>query len=89
MPRPPLLFLDFGGDVDINRALDAHRRGALHRVRIDRPLRALAHASGNLDAVTNPDARNAHDAVDIFDVAFDLAPDLVGMIRNLADCQGP
>ena len=56
---------------------------------VDRALRPIARAGGNLEVITHPDASNAHDAVDIFDVAFDLAPNLVGMVRNLADCQGP
>ena len=35
------------------------------------------------------DSRDADDAIDVLDVALDIALDAVGMIRNLTDCQGP
>ncbi len=58
-------------------------------MRVQRSLGAVARAGGDLQAVVHADARDADNAADILDVAFDVARDAVGVIRDLANCQGP
>ena len=58
-------------------------------MRVKRTLRACARALRDLQVVVHPDARDADDAVDVLDVPFDVARDAVGVIRDLASCQGP
>ena len=52
-------------------------------------LGAVSHAGGNAQPVVHADARDADDAVNVLDVSLDVAGDTVGVIRDLANCQGP
>ena len=84
-----LLFLDIGRDRNVNRAAHAHRRRTLQHVGVECPLGSFPSSLGNRQVVFDADAGNSDDAVYVLDVAFDFAPDLVRMIRDLANCQGP
>lgn len=58
-------------------------------MRVERPLRPVAHACGNLEVVADPDTGDPNHAVHILNVAFNLAANPVRMVRDLANCQGP
>lgn len=81
--------LDVGADFDGDRALHADRGGALGRVSVHRPLRPIPRALRNLEVIVDADAGDADDAVNVLDVAFDIAENTVGVIRDLTSCQGP
>ena len=87
--EPLLFFFDFGIEIDVDRVFDAHRRRAFHHMCVQGALRPVTHSLGDLQVVLHPNPSDADDTVDIFDVAFDLAPDLIWMRWNLANCQGP
>ena len=58
-------------------------------MRIECPLGPVPSSLRNGQVVLDADTGNPDDAVDVLDVAFDFAPDLVRMIGDLANCQGP
>ena len=58
-------------------------------MRVERALRPITHALRNLEMVMHANAGDANYAPHILDVPLDICGDAVGVIRNLANCQGP
>ena len=89
MPGSGLFFLDVGGDRDVDRVAHAHRRRTFQHVCVECPLGSVPSSLRNSQVVLDADASDSDDAVDVLDIAFDFTPDLVRMIGDLANCQGP
>ena len=81
--------LNVGADPDGDRALHADRSRALGLVSGQRTLRPVPGALWDLEVIVDADAGDADDAVDVLDVAFDIAGDPVRMIRDFSSCQRP
>ena len=58
-------------------------------MRVERALRPITHAHWNLEVIMHSNAGDANHAPHILDVPFDVSGDAVGVIRDLANCQGP
>lgn len=84
-----LLFLNLSVEADVDTTVHAHRRRTLLHVCIERPLSAVPSAGGDLQVVLHANAHDADDAINVLDVAFNLAPDFVRVVRNLSCCQRP
>ena len=84
-----LLFLDFRGDSDIDCTFDAHRGGTFRLMCVEGALRSIAGTGGDLEVIVDADSSDSNHAVDVFDVTFNLAPNLVWMAWDFTNCQGP
>ncbi len=56
---------------------------------VEGALRSIAGTGGDLEVIVDADSSDSNHAVDVFDVTFNLAPNLVGMAWDFTNCQGP
>ena len=56
---------------------------------VDCALRSIARTGWDFEVIVDADSGDANNAVDVFDVTFHLAPNLIRMARDFTNCQGP
>ncbi len=56
---------------------------------VEGALRTIAGTGGDLEVIVDADSSDTNHAIDVLDVTFNFAPNLIRMAWDFTNCQGP